>query len=48
MDLDGQLFNQVVVFVVAYVQVFAVFSQHAYSPEVGSFHLKVKRGVDVN
>ena len=48
MDLDGQLFNQVVVFVVAYVQVFAVFSQHADSPEVGSFHLKVKRGVDVN
>jgi hypothetical protein len=48
MDLDGQLFNQVVVLVVAYVQVFAVFSQHADSPEVGSFHFKVKRGGDVN
>jgi len=37
-----------VVFVVAYVQVFAVFGQHANSPKVSSFHPKVKRGVGVN
>jgi len=32
MNLQGQFFNEVVVFVVAYVQVFAVFSQHGVSP----------------
>jgi hypothetical protein len=48
MDLDGQLFNQIVVLVVAYVQVFAVFSQHADSPKVSFFHPKAKQGVDVN
>jgi hypothetical protein len=27
-DLDGQLFNQIVVFVIRHIQVFAVFGEH--------------------
>jgi len=38
MNLDGQFFNQIVVLVVAHIQVFAVFSQHAFSPKVKSIH----------
>jgi hypothetical protein len=33
-NLDGQFFNQVVVFVIAHVEMLAVFCQHEVAPDL--------------